>query len=169
MEKLKHILLVDMQIPYQDLPVALQNSYKVGVEEGAASVFHFFDISNKSNEGSQHATPMKLLELKSGYLRHFKETVVNVVESANKESTKFWCEYSPTKLNHQHVMQVGDDFLEKKLKRSQPASASDLMIPRPVTFPADRRRVPPGLCIDANVVGVDPGTNRERCQCCRAV
>jgi hypothetical protein len=91
----------------------LQNSYKVGVEEGAASVFHFFDISNKNNEGSQHATPMKLLELKSGYLRH----LVNVVESADKESTRFWCEYPPPKLNDQHVMQVGDHFLKKKLKQ----------------------------------------------------
>ena len=101
---------------FQYLPIALQNSYKVGVEESVASVFHFFDISNKSNEGSQHAMPMKLLELKSGYLRHFKETVVNIVESANKESTRFWCEYPPPKLNG-HVMQVADDFLKKKLKQ----------------------------------------------------
>jgi hypothetical protein len=98
------------------VPIALQNSYKVGEEKSAASVFHYYDISEKTNTGSQHATPMKLLELKSGYLRHFKETRCDVVESANNESTTFWCEYPPPKLNG-HVMQVGDDFLMKKLKQ----------------------------------------------------
>ena len=75
-------------------------------------MFHYFDSSDENIKGS-HAMPMKLLELKSGSLRHFKETKCNVVESA--ELTKFWCEYPPPKLN-EHVMQVGDDFLKKKLK-----------------------------------------------------
>ena len=95
---------------FQQLPITLQNSYKVGEEEGAASVFHYFDSSDETIKGSQS---MKLLELKSGSLRHFKETKCNVVESA--ELTKFWCEYPPPKLN-EHVMQVGDGFLKKKLK-----------------------------------------------------
>ena len=91
----------------------MQNPNKVREE---ASVFHYYDISKKTNTGSQHATSMKLLELKSGYLWHFKETRCDVFESANNESTKIWCEYPPPKLNG-HVMQVGDNLLKKQLKQ----------------------------------------------------
>ena len=95
---------------FQQLPIALQNSYKMEEEEGAVSGFHNFDSSDENIKGSQ---PMKLLELKSGSLWHFKETKCTVFEPA--KSTKCWCEHPPPTLN-EHVVQVGDDFLKKKLK-----------------------------------------------------